>query len=343
MVDGKHCRVDTEDGAMTVAANNVILATGSAPVGVASLPFSDDVISSTDALALTEVPAKLAVVGGGYIGLELGMAFARLGCAVTIIEAESRILAQYDAQLVAPVERMLEQLNVTLLTEAKANNVDGKTLTVTVHDGSQKEIRFDKLLITVGRAPVTTGWGLEELGLDMNGPFVKVDQRCRTSMTRVYAVGDLTGEPMLAHRAMAQGDVAARVIADQDRVFDPVSIPAVVFTDPEIVTAGITIADAEVANLDITVTEFPFAANGRAMTLHAEDGLVRIISRKGDDVVLGLAATGRHVSELAGAFSIALEMGACVQDIAAIIQAHPTQGEGLQEAALKALGQGLHL
>lgn len=345
MIDGKTCEVETADGKVTVKAQNVILATGSVPVEIPSLPYGGNVIHSTEALSLDKVPEKLVVIGGGYIGLELGTAYAKMGAKVTVVEAMDSILPQYDAELTKPVSASLKALGIEVLlnTKAKAatNKQDG--LIVETPEGKEETLPADKILVTVGRRAKTEGWGLEGLDLSMNGRVVAIDDKCRTSMTGVYAIGDLTGEPMLAHRAMAQGEMVAEIIAGENRSFDKVAIPAVCFTDPEIVTAGLSPQEAKDAGFETKIGMFPFAANGRAMTMEAENGFVRVVARADNHLVLGIQAVGKGVSELSAAFSLALEMGARLEDIAGTIHAHPTQSEGFQEAALKALGHALHI
>jgi dihydrolipoyl dehydrogenase len=340
--DGKSVEVETETGQQVIRAEAVVIATGSVPVELASLPFGGPVISSTDALALPALPARLVVVGAGYIGLELGTAFAKLGAEVSVVEALPRILSQYDAELTRPVGRALDRLGVRVLTGAKAKKLANGKLNVETADGKEVRLAADKVLVTVGRRPATEGWGLDELVLDRDGPFVRIDDQCRTSMRGVYAIGDVTGEPMLAHRAMAQGEMVAEIVAGNRRSWDKRCIPAVCFTDPEIVTAGLSPEEAKRSGGEIRIGQFPFAANGRAMTLGAEDGFVRVVARADNDLVLGVQAVGVGVSELSAAFGLALEMGARLQDIAGTIHAHPTESEALQEAALKALGQALH-
>jgi dihydrolipoamide dehydrogenase len=303
------------------------------------------VISSTEALALTAVPERLAVVGGGYIGLELGTAFAKLGAAVTVIEAQGRILPQYDAELTQPVGKRLRALGIQVLTGAKAKGLAraGGALLVEAADGTEETLAADKVLVTVGRRPVTQGWGIEELVLDMDGPFIRIGERCQTSMRGIYAIGDVTGEPMLAHRAMAQGEMVAEIIAGHSRVWDRQAIPAVCFTDPEIVAVGLSPDEAKTIGGEIRVGHFPYSANGRAMTKLGEEGFVRVVARADNHLVLGIQAVGQGVSELSAAFGLAVEMGARLEDIAGTIHSHPTQGEAFQEAALKALGHGLHI
>ncbi|HJQ56583.1 MAG TPA: dihydrolipoyl dehydrogenase [Vineibacter sp.] len=344
MRDGKTCQVESDTGPQLIRAEHVVLATGSQPVPLPALPFGRKVISSTEALALPVVPKRLVVVGAGYIGLELGMAYAKLGSAVTVVEAEDRILPAYDADLARPVARRLQALGVEVLTSARAVGLGdaGNALRVEPHGADLRSIAADCFLVAIGRRP-RTDFGLDQLDLAMNGAALRIDERCATSMRNVWAIGDLTGEPMLAHRAMAQGAMVAEVIAGQRRAFDKVAIPAVCFTDPEIVTVG---ASPEAARRDgqaVQTATFPFQANGRALTLGADNGFVRITARADNHVVLGIAAVGAGVSELASSFSLALEMGARLEDIAGTIHAHPTLGEAFHEASLRALGEALHV
>ena len=343
--DGKTVEVETETGLQVIRAETIVIATGSAPVELPFMPFGGPVISSTEALSLKQVPQQLAVVGGGYIGLELGTAFAKLGSSVTVVEALPRILPQYDAELTRPVAKRLDALGVKVLTGAKAKGLSSKgdALLVEAADGSEQKIAADRVLVTVGRKPVTEGWGLEEIDLDRDGRFIRIDDQCRTSMRGIYAIGDVTGEPMLAHRAMAQGEMVAEIVAGHKRNWDKRSIPAVCFTDPEVVTTGLSPDEAKAAGIEIKTAQFPFSANGRAMTLSSEDGFVRVVARADNHVVLGIQAVGAGVAELSSAFSLALEMGARLEDIAGTIHAHPTQGEAFLEAALRTLGHALHI
>lgn len=343
--DGKTIEVETETGVQVVRAEMVVIATGSAPVELPSLVFGDPVISSTEALALTELPDRMTVVGAGYISLELGTAFAKLGVAVTIVETEPHILPQYDADLTRPVSKSLDRLGVRVLTGASARRLtsEGDALIVEREDGEEEHIASDKVLVTVGRRPAVEGWGLEELDLDRDGRFIRIDEQCRTSMRGVYAIGDVTGEPMLAHRAMAQGEMVAELLAGHRRSWDKRAIAAVCFTDPEIVTVGLDPDQARREGLDVRIGRFPFAANGRALTLGVEDGFVRVVAHADNHLLLGAQAVGAGVSELSAAFALALEMGARLEDVAGTIHAHPTQSEAFPEAALKALGHALHI
>jgi len=342
-VDGKTVEVKTDDGAQIVHAENVIIATGSLPVELPFLPFGGDVISSTEALDLTAPPKNLAVVGAGYIGLELGIALAKLGSKVSVVEALDRILPLYDGELTRPVAKRLKALGVATYLGAKAKAKTGKGLVIETADGKEETLAADTILVTVGRKPLTEGWGREELVLDMDGRFIRIDDKCRTSMTGIYAIGDVTGEPMLAHRAMAQGEMVAEIIAGENRRWDQRAIPAVCFTDPEIVSVGLSPEEAKTQGHDIKTALFPFSANGRAMSMEAEDGFVRAVARADDHLLLGVQAVGRGVSELSAAFGLAIEMGATLEDIAGTIHAHPTLSEAFHEAALRTLGHALHI
>ena len=343
IVDGKTVIARADTGESRIEAEHLIIATGSEPAELPALPFGGDVLSSTESLALTEVPGSLAVVGAGYIGLELGIAFAKLGSRVTIVEALAKILPLYDQELTQPVARRLADLGVETLTGAKAISFAKGALKVAEADGKERAIAADKVLVAVGRRARTGGFELEKLDLTMSGPFVRIDDQCATSMRNVWAIGDVTGEPMLAHRAMAQGEMVAEIIAGEKRAFDSVAIPAICFTDPEIVAVGLAPDAAKAAHGEIRVGRFPFRANGRAMTLQDDEGFVRVVARADNNVVLGIHAVGAGVSELSSAFSLALEMGARLEDIALTIQAHPTLGEAFHEAALSALGRPLHI
>jgi dihydrolipoamide dehydrogenase len=343
--DGKTVEVETEIGQQLIRAEQVVIASGSAPIELPFLRFGGNVISSTGALALNDVPGRLAVVGAGYIGLELGTAFAKMGAAVTVVEAQSRILPQYDAELTRPVARRLRELGIDVLTGAKAKGLagDGNALAIEAADGQSVMLPADKVLVTVGRKPRTAGWGLDAIDLDMDGPFIRIDDKCRTSMRGVYAIGDVTGEPMLAHRASAQGEMVAEIVAGENRSWDKRCIPAVCFTDPEIVTAGLSPEAAEAAGIKFATGLFPFQANGRAMTLENEAGFIRVVARTDNHLLLGVQGVGAGIAELSAGFSLALEMGARLEDIVATIHAHPTQSESFLESVRVALGNPMHI
>ncbi len=347
VVNGKTIEVVTQgqEVPVRISCEHLLLAAGSQEVALPGMPFGGRVISSTQALSPSVLPKRLVVVGAGYIGLELGIAYRKLGVDVAVVEALDRILPAYDDELAKPVAASLRRLGIQLHLGCKVQglNVAGDAVRVKSADGKESELPADQVLVAVGRSPRTQGWGLESLMLDMNGRAVKIDDHCRTSMHNVWAIGDLTGEPMLAHRAMAQGETVAEIISGKRRRFAPAAIAAVCFTDPELVVAGQTPQEASQAGLDCIHASFPFAANGRAMTLEASDGFVRVVARRDNHLIVGWQAVGTGVSELSTAFSQSLEMGACLEDVAGTIHAHPTLGEAVQEAALRALGHALHI
>jgi dihydrolipoamide dehydrogenase len=346
VVDGKTVDVAPAQGEpVRVTCEHLLLATGSLPVELPFMPFGATVISSTEALAPSELPRRLVVVGAGYIGLELGIAYRKLGAEVAVVEALPRVLPAYDdEELTRPVLASLKRLGVVLHLGCSVQGLDPAGA-VRVRSASADEFALpaDKVLVAVGRRPRTEGFGLESLRLDMAGRALRIDDQCRTSMRNVWAIGDVAGEPMLAHRAMAQGELVAEVIAGHKRHFAPAAIPAICFTDPEVVTVGLSPAAADSAGIDFMTASFPFSANGRAMTIESGEGFVRVVARRDNHLILGWQAVGRAVSELSSAFSQSIEMGARLEDVAGTIHAHPTLGEAVQETALRALGQALHI
>ena len=350
VIDGKTVEVKTQDAqagadALRISCEHLLIASGSQAVELPAVPFGGAIISATEALSPQTLPKRLVVVGAGYIGLELGMAYRKLGAEVAVVEALDRALPAYDAELTRPVLASLRRLGIEmhLSCSVQGMNAGGDGVRVRNAQGEESEIAADRVLVAVGRRPRTEGWGLESLLLDLNGRAVKIDDQCRTSMRNVWAIGDVTGEPMLAHRAMAQGEMVAEIIAGKRRRFTPTAIPAVCFTDPEIVVVGQTPQDASAAGLDCISAMFPFSANGRAMTIESTDGFVRVVARRDNHLIVGWQAVGRSVSELSAAFSQSIEMGAQLEDVAGTIHAHPTLGEAVQEAALRALGHALHI
>jgi dihydrolipoamide dehydrogenase len=349
IVDGKtvDVRAERPGGMQTrrISCEHLLLAPGSAPATLPSLPFGGRVISSTEALSPAAMPRRLVVVGAGYIGLELGIAYRKLGAEVTIVEMLPQLLPAYDAELVRPVAASLRRLGVQvhLGSTVLGMNEAGDAVRMRDAQGAEREIAADQVLVAIGRRPRTDGWGLERLQLDMDGRFIKVDAQCRSSMRNVWAIGDVTGEPMLAHRASAQGEMVAEIIGGAKRRFDPAAMPAVVYTDPEVVTVGHSPAEAEKSRLDCIHSQFPFSANGRALTLEGGEGFVRVVARRDNHLIVGWQAVGPEVSELAAAFAQSIEMGARLEDVAGTIHAHPTLGEAVQEAAMRALGHSLNV
>jgi dihydrolipoamide dehydrogenase len=350
IIDGKTVEVRAAgtaagDAALRIACEHLLLATGSQALELPGLSYGGPVISATEALSPQSLPRRLVVVGAGYIGLELGTAYRKLGAEVTVVEALERVLPAYDEELTKPVAASLQRLGVQVRLRCTVQGLSagGAALRVRNVQGEESELAADRVLVAVGRRPQIGGYGLETLLLDMDGSAVRIDDQCRTSMRNVWAIGDVTGEPMLAHRAMAQGEMVAEIIAGKRRHFAPGAIPAVCFTDPELVVVGRTPPQAAQAGLDCISAMFPFAANGRALTLESPDGFVRVVARRDNHLIVGWQAVGRSVSELCTAFSHSIEMGARLEDIAGTIHAHPTLGEAVQEAALRALGRALHV
>ncbi|AMO23655.1 dihydrolipoyl dehydrogenase [Ramlibacter solisilvae] len=345
ILDGKTVEVHTAQETLRIQCQHLVIASGSIATELPSLPFGGPVISSTEALAPTALPKRLVVVGAGYIGLELGIAYRKLGCEVAVVEMTDRILPTYDEELTRPVLASLKKLGVVLHLRCSVEGLDegGKALRVRSSNADEFALPCDQVLVAAGRRPRTEGFGLESLHLDIAGRAIKVDDQCRTSMRDVWAIGDVSGEPMLAHRGMAQGEMVAEIIAGHRRRFAPAAIPAICFTDPEVVVAGLSPAQAEEAGLDCIQAAFPFSANGRSMTLESTEGFVRVVARRDNHLIVGWQAVGRAVSELAAAFSQSIEMGARLEDVGGTIHAHPTLGEAVQEAALRALGRALHV
>ena len=350
----KRCTVKTSDGEIEIEAENVILATGSSHIDLPFMPCDEEfILSSTGALELDSLPSKVAIVGGGYIGLELGCALSKLGSEVTVVEGMDSILGIFDKELRRPLEIWLKKHGVSIHTNAlaKGAEVKGRGASKKVElsfekNGEIQSIKVDKVLVTVGRKPNTKDWGLETMGvrMDHSGRFIRIDRQCRTNIPGVFAIGDVSGEPMLAHKASSQGEMVAEIISGLTREFDKVAIPAIVFTEPEIVSVGLMPHEAEDRGEEIIVGKFPLAANGRALTLEAEKtgGFVRVVARDSDHVILGIQAVGSHVAELHGEFVLALEMGALLEDIADTVHAHPTMAEAFHESVLKSLGHAIH-
>ncbi|WP_028101367.1 dihydrolipoyl dehydrogenase [Pseudoduganella violaceinigra] len=346
IVDGKTVEVIRDgESPQRIGCEHLLLATGSHATELPFMPFGGRVISATQALSPKTVPGKLVVVGAGYIGLELGIAYAKLGAQVHVVEAQERILPAYDADLTRPVAVALKGLDVETHLGCSVLGLDqaGGAVRIRNAAGEESALAADQVLVAVGRRPNTRGFGLEKLRIDMDGHFIKVDDQCRTSMRDVWAIGDVTGEPMLAHRAMAQGEMVAEIISGKRRHFSPAAIAAVCFTDPEVVVVGATPQQARAQGIDCIEAMFPFAANGRAMSLESKDGFVRVLARRDNHLIVGWQAVGKAVSELSAAFAQSIEMGATLEDVAGTIHAHPTLGEAIQEAALRALGHALHI
>jgi dihydrolipoamide dehydrogenase len=325
-----------------------IVATGSRPLGIPGIEIeSDRVVNSTGALELQEVPEKLLVVGGGYIGLELGTVYASLGSKVTVVEMTGGLLPGVDLDLVRPLARRVAGLfeSIRLKTKVVALEEAKECIEVTLEEnGGNSLLKFDKVLISVGRKPNSDGLGLENIKVQIDGQgFVQVDDQRRTSVDNIFAIGDVAGQPMLAHKATREGKVVAEVIAGQRTIFDNVAIPAVVFTDPEVAWCGLTELEAKSQGREVKVSRFPWAASGRALTLGRGEGLTKALFDPETGRLLGVGIVGLHAGELIAEGVLAIEMAAVAEDLASTIHAHPTLSETLGEVAEAFLGKATHI
>lgn len=343
----REVEVITESGPVSITADHIVIASGSAPIDLPGFkPDGNRVIDSTGALQLKELPSRLIVIGGGYIGLELGVAYAKLGSRVTVVESTPQILPGFDPEIARMLDRRLKKLGVEVHVKATAKGWSegkGEAIVGIAVDGQAKTLLCEKILITVGRKPLTTGLNLEAAGLrvDEKG-FIGVDDKMRTAVDGIYAIGDVAGQPMLAHKASAQGEVAAEVIAGKPAAFDVRCIPAVVFTDPEIATVGLMEHEAAARGRETRIGKFPFAALGRSMTTMETDGFAKILIDAQTDEILGLALIGPNASDLIAQAALAIEMGAVYNDLKLTIHAHPTLSEVIREAAMAAHGEAIH-
>ncbi len=319
--------------------DQAIIATGSHPTTIPGLDIdSDRIWNSKDALALVAVPQRLLVIGGGYIGLELGSVYAALGAEVTVVEMMPTLLPGVDRDLVRFLAKGLGDKfsNILLNTTVTDTKTGTKDITVTMQgkDGEPISQQFDKVLVAVGRRPNAAKLGLEKTGvqIDPHG-FIQIDQQCRTAVPHIYAIGDVAGEPMLAHKASYEARVAVEVIAGRNVIYDPAAIPAVVFTDPEIAWTGLTEGQAKEQGRAYHITRFPWAASGRAATLGRSDGLTKLVIDSNSERVLGVGIVGPGAGEIIAEAVMAMEMGATVTDVALTIHPHPTLSETIKEAA----------
>jgi dihydrolipoamide dehydrogenase len=313
---------------------HAVIATGSTPTRLPGLPASDRVMDSTAALELADIPERFLVIGGGYIGLELGQVYAALGSAVTVVEMTDGLLPGADRDLVQHLARRCEKLFAAIHLETKVAAIRETSGGVEADLAGKGTERFDRVLVAVGRRAATDGLGLEHTRVrpDDRG-LIAVDERCRTSDPVIYAVGDVTGEPMLAHRASRQGKVAAEAIAGRSVAFDNVVVPAVVFTDPEVAWCGLTEAQAAREGRAVKVAKFQWAASGRATTLGRPDGLTKLLVDPESGRVLGVGIVGPGAGELIAEGVLAVETALRAEDLALTIHAHPTLSESLMEAA----------
>ncbi len=343
----KTLAVTTAEGVVTVEADNIVIAVGSRPIEIPGFSFKDRrVLDSTKALALDEIPRRLAVIGGGYIGLEMGMMYAKLGSEVTVVEAADQVLPGFDPDVVKLIERKLKKDKIKVFTKSQALGWEegdgGATLRYRGPDG-EKSVDVDYILVTVGRRPNTDTCKLEATGVAMEGRFIKTDSQLKTTVPGVFAIGDCTTGLMLAHKASHDGEVAAEVIGGHNAHNVAKTVPAVVFTDPEIATAGLMEHEAKAKGYEVKVGKVPFAAIGRALTTGDTDGFIKVIVDKSNDRVLGVTICGPHASDLISEAALAVEMDCEALDIGLTIHPHPTLGEGIMEAAKAAIGQAIHV
>lgn len=350
-VDGGHeiAIRDADGNETTITAKNVVLATGSRPIEIPGFDVDQEVIlDSTGALDLDRIPERMIVIGGGYIGLELGTVYAKLGSKVSVVEALDTVLSGMDTDCVKVVARKLKKMGIEVMLETRAKSWDKKdgraALTVTRKGGDEATLDADVILMSIGRRPNSENLGLEATGVktDDRG-FVPVDKQLRTNVPGIYAIGDVTGGMLLAHRATKQAEVLAEIIAGHRAAFDVRTIPAVVFTDPEIASTGMTEPEAREAGHELKVGKFPFAALGRALSVNDTEGFCKIIADAKSDEILGVHIVGNGASDLISEGALAIEMGAVLHDVSLTIHPHPTLSESMMEGAAAALGEAVHI
>jgi dihydrolipoamide dehydrogenase len=348
--NSKEISVKSSSGTESVTAKYFIVATGSRPIEINGFAFDEkDICSSTGALNFDEIPKRVVVIGGGYIGLEISSYLKKLGSEVTIIEANNSLLAGVvDPDCAQVVMRKAEKAGIVIKYKAKAKGQkrtkDGFEVTAEIN-GKDEIFKADKILITVGRRPNGDQANLKAAGIvvDERG-FIKVDAQRRTNVNHIFAIGDICGQPMLAHKASHEGVMVAEIISGANRVYDAKTVPAVVFTDPEIAAAGMTEAECKAKGFnDLLIAKFPFAANGRAVSMTETDGFVKMIADKKTHVLLGVHIVGPEASNLISEAVLAIEMGARLEDLALTIHPHPTLGETMMEAAEATLGHAIHI
>jgi dihydrolipoamide dehydrogenase len=346
-VDANTLRVMDENSAQTYTFKHAIIATGSRPIELPAFKYTKRVLDSTGALALTEIPKNIVVIGGGYIGTELSGAYANFGTQVTILEGTDEILNGFEKQMSALVKRNLKKKGAEIITKALAKSVQETENSVTVTyevKGEVKTVEADYVFVMVGRKPNTDELGLEQVGIEMaERGIIKIDKQCRTSVSNIFAIGDVVEGPPLAHKASYEGKIAAEVIAGHPAQIDYLAIPAVVFSDPELASVGYSEAQAKAEGIEVIAAKFPFAANGRALALNTTDGFVKLVTRKEDGLVIGAQIAGPSASDMIAELGLAIEAGMTAEDLAMTIHAHPTLGEITMEAAEVAMGSPIHI
>lgn len=340
--DQHSLRVMKGDSAQTYTFKNLIIATGSHPIEILGFKFNGRVIDSTGLLELQQQPKELVIIGGGYIGCELASAYANFGTHVTILEGTDAILRNYEKDVVKVAQTNLEKRGVTIVTNAMAksavDNGNGVTVAYTLND-QEETVNADNVCVAVGRRPNTKDVGLEQVGIktDQRG-LINVDAQGRTNINNIYAIGDIVAGAALAHKASYEGKVAAEAIAGQKSVVDYRAMPAVCYVDPEIATTGLTVAEAKDQGLDVKSAKFPFSANGRAVSMHAPDGFVRLVFTKDQSQIVGAQIVGADASDLISELTLAIESGATVEDVALTVHPHPSLSEAIMDSADVGLG-----
>ena len=330
--------VELDDGTQIIQFDHCIIATGSRPNWIPSFPKADDdIMDSTTALAFENVPGKMLVIGGGYIGLELGTVYSAFGSQISVVEFMPSLLPDADPDMVKPLfNKLKKQFNEIMLSTKVISLVKSKDgIKVTFEkDSIQFNDTFDKVLISVGRKPNTENIGLSQIGikLDERG-FIIVNDKQQTNIPGIYAIGDLTGDPMLAHKATAEGRIAAEVIAGKPSAFDPVAIPAVIYTDPEIAWAGLTETECKTNNIPYKKAEFPWSASGRALALGIDEGKTKVLGDPDTGRIIGVGIVGTGAGELIAESVLGMEMAADMEDLGLTIHPHPTLSETLSNAA----------
>jgi len=341
-------KVATKEGPQIVRFEQAVIATGSVPFPLPGFPVDgESVIGSKEALSLSEIPVKLVVIGGGYIGLELSCVYRKLGSEVALVEFFPELLAHHDPEVREVITRRLKDLGLSVYLGHRAVGLEkGHPSTVKIQDkeGKVTLLEADKVLVCVGRVPNVAGLGLKEAGVEQDPKgFIKVTRQMETNVPGIYAVGDVVGGPLLAHKAYREAKVAAEVIAGSPSSFDNVVIPAVIYTDPEIAWAGLFEVEAKQQGLKVVSGSFPFKASGRALTLNAPEGFVKTVADAETKRILGVQIVGQDASELISEAALAIEMGAFLDDLSQTIHPHPTMSEGLLESVEAALGEAIHV
>lgn len=344
----KNIMMVVNNGQQTIITfEHCIVATGSRPIEIPSIPFGGRVLSSTEALNLKHIPKSMVVIGGGYIGIELSQVFSKFGCKITILEGSGSILPGFEPRILSLIKRNLKKASVDVHTNAMAKSIEQGQNQVAITfetNGTALLIEAEYVLVTVGRRSNTDLLGLDTIGVTMDSKgYIEVNQQCQTSIPSVFAIGDVVKGPQLAHKASYEGKVAAEVIAGKNSMVQYKAIPLVVFSDPEVASVGLTEKEAQLQGYTIQVGRFSYGANGRALALHASEGSVTIVTEQKSGKILGAQIVGIEASNLIAEIALAIETDATVETLAQTIHAHPTLSEMVMEAAEVALGKGIHI